>query len=809
MRFTKFLITLTFVFLCASLTLAQEGGAVVAGRVTDSQGAGLAGATVKLYARTRPSEPIATTTDDAGAYRFERLAAGEYIIEVEAAGFARSAARTLRIERTIASTVDVSLEVAGVSEQVVVTAADSPQTIDETSKAITVVGRREIEERDEFYIPEALRTVPGLRVRQLGAPGALTSIRTRGLRNQDTAVLIDGQRLRDAAAPQGDASGLIGSLAVTDVDRIEVLRGSGSSLYGTNAIGGVINIITDEGGGRTRGNVLAEGGSLGTFRGQAQIAGGAGAGDRVIYSAGVSHFNITRVTDGDDASRNTSGQGRILFRLTPTTTFSARLYAADSFLQLNESPDLIGNLPASGIVTAVPLPREELRRFETGTPRNALNVGAATFIPSANDPDASQATRFLSGVFTFAQRPVESFGYSLSYQVLDSRRTTHEGPGGTSPFEPRGGTTRGDSDGLINTFNVRADFQLGRANLVTALYEFESENYVSDSFPVNPANNSIVDVTQRSSALFIQDQLRLFDDRLQLAAGFRAQFFNLRAPRFSADSPFTGLSFEAPPNAYTGDGSIAYFFRTTNTKLRAHIGNGYRSPSLFERFGPSFNSFTGRFGTFGDPRLRPERSIAFDAGIDQAAFNNRLRASATYFYTRLQETVGFGAVPQPDLFGRVFGGYLNTGGGLARGVELSATTTPIRTLDLFAAYTYTNADERTPNDGILSSFVTPAHQFSFVATQRFGRRLFVNFDLIATSSYITPLFRSVSPFERRIYRFDGLVKADLGASYTLPLDERRSIRFFGKVDNLFDRLYFEDGFRTPGRTARAGAAFSF
>ena len=141
--------------------------------------------------------------------------------------------------------------------------------------------------------------------------------------------------------------------------------------------------------------------------------------------------------------------------------------------------------------------------------------------------------------------------------------------------------------------------------------------------------------------------------------------------------------------------------------------------------------------------------------------------------------------------------------------ELSATTTPIRTLDLFAAYTYTNADERTPNDGILSSFVTPAHQFSFVATQRFGRRLFVNFDLIATSSYITPLFRSVSPFERRIYRFDGLVKADLGASYTLPLDERRSIRFFGKVDNLFDRLYFEDGFRTPGRTARAGAEFSF
>ncbi|MBA2339876.1 MAG: TonB-dependent receptor [Pyrinomonadaceae bacterium] len=810
MKTTKFIIAIAFVLWCALPTAAQQSiGISIAGRITDPEGAGLAGAIVTLYSRTRPAERVATTTDDTGTYRFERLADGEYIIEAEAAGFNRSAARVLRVERARASTIDIPLEIAGVREQVVVTASDTPQTIDETSKAITVVSRREIEERDEFYIAEALRTVPGLRVRQLGNPGALTSIRTRGLRNQDTAVLIDGQRLRDAAAPQGDASGLIGSLAVTDVSRIEVLRGSGSSLYGTNAIGGVINIITDEGGGRTRGSVLAEGGSLGTFRGQAQLAGGLGTADRIIYSAGVSHFNITRGVDGDDRSRNTSGQGRILFRLTPTTTFSARLYAANSFLQLNESPDIIGNLPANGIVSAVPLAPEELRRFERGTPRASLNIGAATFIPSANDPDDSQATRFFSGIFTFAGRPTEDFGYSLSFQTLDSKRTTREGSNGVGSFEPRGGSRRSEANGLVQTFNARTDFRLGQSNFITALYEFEIENYLSNSFPVNPANNSSVDVTQRSSAVFIQDQLRFFEDRLQLSAGFRAQFFNLRQPRLSADSPFTGLTFSAPPNAYTGDGSVAYFLPSTNTKLRAHIGNGYRAPSLFERFGPSFNSFTGRFGTFGDPRLRPERSIAFDAGVDQSAFNNRLRASATYFYTRLQETIGFGSVPQPDPFGRIFGGYNNTRGGLARGFELSATAAPSRTLDLFAAYTYTNADERTPNDGVIRSLATPDHQFSFVATQRFGRRVLLNFDLLATSDYLAPLFRSVSPFEQRIYRFDGIVKADLGGSYTLPVDERRAIRFFGKVDNLFNRRYFEDGFRTAGRTARAGAMFSF
>ena len=66
---------------------------------------------------------------------------------------------------------------------------------------------------------------------------------------KDTAVLIDGLRFRDAAATQGDASGLLEDLIVTDVSRLEVLRGSGSSLYGSNAVGGVVNVVTDEGGG--------------------------------------------------------------------------------------------------------------------------------------------------------------------------------------------------------------------------------------------------------------------------------------------------------------------------------------------------------------------------------------------------------------------------------------------------------------------------------------------------------------------------------------------------------------------------------
>jgi len=104
--------------------------------------------------------------------------------------------------------------------------------------------------------------------------------------------------------------------------------------------------------------------------------------------------------------------------------------------------------------------------------------------------------------------------------------------------------------------------------------------------------------------------------------------------------------------------------------------------------------------------------------------------------------------------------------------------------------------------------VIPDHQISLVATQRFGRRFLVNFDLSASSDYIGAVFNPAT-FGSRAYRFRGIAKADLGASYTLPLSESRSLRFFGYVDNLFDREYFESGFRTPGRSGRAGASISF
>src|SRR6267143_5169939 len=285
-------------FASAAFPQNNAGGAQINVRVTDTQGATLANAKVTLYTRDNRIR-INSLTDNTGTSHFERLAPGEYLIEAEATGFARAATRVLRIERNSNASLDISLPLAGVSEQVVVTAQGTAQPVDEVSKAVSVLDSREIDERDETEISQALRSVPGLRVTQLGGPGSFTSIKTRGLRNEDTAVLIDGLRFRDAAAPQGDASGFLEDLMVTDVSRVEVLRGSGSSLYGSNAIGGVINLVTDEGGGPVHGNVLVEGGGLGMFRGRGQVAGGSRS-NTTVYSAGFSQLNVTRGVDGQD-----------------------------------------------------------------------------------------------------------------------------------------------------------------------------------------------------------------------------------------------------------------------------------------------------------------------------------------------------------------------------------------------------------------------------------------------------------------------------------------------------------------------------
>jgi iron complex outermembrane receptor protein len=285
------------------------------------------------------------------------------------------------------------------------------------------------------------------------------------------------------------------------------------------------------------------------------------------------------------------------------------------------------------------------------------------------------------------------------------------------------------------------------------------------------------------------------------------QHFTLRAPEFTGgESPYAGMTFQSPPNAETGDASAAYFLPASGTKLRAHVGNGYRAPSIFERFGSSF--FLGEYSALGDPRLHPERTVAFDAGVDQYLLGQKLRVSGTWFYTNLQETILFDysglLSPETDPFGRS-SGYLNGGGGIARGAELSVEATPMSSLKLRSAYTYTNADMRrslTQNGDFFEIPDTSPHQFSLTATKQIGRRIDLVADLWVTS-------RSVAYFSNRAFLFDGPRKLDLVGNYTLPAGDRGHWRFYGKISNITGSEYLEGGYRTPGRWGIGGMEFQF
>src|SRR5207253_7954327 len=232
--------------------------------------------------------------------------------------------------------VDVRLSVKAVSESVVVTATGTVQRTDEVSKAVTVLQDQEIESKHAFSLPEALRGTPGLRVQQQGSPGTITSLRIRGQRNFDTAVLLDGLRVRDSADINGSAFPFITDFTANDLDRVEILRGSGSSIYGTNAIGGVINLVPKTGAGEKHFEAGFEGGSLALFR--ERLQGSGGLGRRAGFSFGLTRLDVRRGVDGNDQYGNTSGLGRFQFQVTPAIDIAANFYATTSNAITNDSP---------------------------------------------------------------------------------------------------------------------------------------------------------------------------------------------------------------------------------------------------------------------------------------------------------------------------------------------------------------------------------------------------------------------------------------------------------------------------------------
>ena len=133
---------------------------------------------------------------------------------------------------------------------------------------------------------------------------------------------------------------------------------------------------------------------------------------------------------------------------------------------------------------------------------------------------------------------------------------------------------------MIRTANATLNWTPNAVHDVKFGYEYEHEKFGNDGLTPTGTANFSTDAFQSSNTIFAQDLISLYGGRLQIAGGFRAQFFKLDTPRFTlTNAPYTNLALSDPPSAYTLDGSASYSFVQRN-KDPAHVGNGYRVPRL-------------------------------------------------------------------------------------------------------------------------------------------------------------------------------------------------------------------------------------
>jgi iron complex outermembrane receptor protein len=293
-----------------------------------------------------------------------------------------------------------------VNETVTVTASGTTQTVDETSKAITVLDNQAIETKREIGVSESLRGVPGVRVQQQGSPGALTTVRIRGQEKFDTAILLDGLRVRDASDINGAAVPFLPDLLPSNLDRVEVLRGSGSSIYGTNAVGGVINLVPETGSGRPHFELGFDGGNLAFFRERIKASGGIGRHSG--FSLGLTRVDVRRGVDGNDEYGNTGATARWQFEVRPGVAIIANFYGTSSNARVNDSPFALPKAFSGAL--------------------HPPAVAGTTFQPDFNNPDQGRRNRLLVGSIKLVQQVNPRVSYSVAYQHVGTRRQNYNGP---------------------------------------------------------------------------------------------------------------------------------------------------------------------------------------------------------------------------------------------------------------------------------------------------------------------------------------------------------------------------------------------
>jgi vitamin B12 transporter len=295
-------------FLVPSAAIQAQTNATIQGTLTDPSGGGIPGAVISAAALDSTGKAAETQSGAGGKYSLA-LAPGRYRVTIQSTSFAR-------LEQEISLAVgethrwDARLELELLSSHVVVTAATEPTTLETTAAPADIITREDIEERQQMFLTPLLASLPGASFSQLGPGGGSTTFFLDGGNSNYTKVLIDG-------APVNQPGGLMdfSNLTADSVEKIEVVHGAASALYGSDAMDGVIQIFTHRGSTRIPELTLdGEGGSFQSGHGGGQLSGLLGAFD---YSLNGGYFS----SDGqgpDNYFRDTTLSGNFGWKFSDT-----------------------------------------------------------------------------------------------------------------------------------------------------------------------------------------------------------------------------------------------------------------------------------------------------------------------------------------------------------------------------------------------------------------------------------------------------------------------------------------------------------
>lgn len=656
-----------------------------------------------------------------------------------------TAALALATAPTLAQTPPDTVRLA----EIVVTATRGPLPRAAVPAAVTVLEGDALRRRGIRQVTQALRSVPGVALARSGSSGALASLFVRGGESNYVRVLIDGVAINE---PGGAVD--LSHIAAAEVERIEIVRGPTSVLYGSDAVAGVIQIFTRRG-------------SAGTPRIEAAVE--AGLSERVGSAAAADGpLGLDRVGERSTA---------IDWSAAVAGTAGAVRYAAsfarhedEGAYALNNAYDRVAanarlGVSAGGVDFAVHA-RHSDGRYHFPTNSSGVFVDANQFSDAESTLFGIDALRAIGDRVTAAVR-LASHGFE---RVTEDAPDAVDDTLGTFASTNLAETRR-------RTAELQLDFAVRAATTLTlgaAAERQDVETAFSSQSEFGPFE-SASENDRTTKGVFAQIVARPTTD-LTMTGGARAED-NERFGSF--------VTWRAGVNLRAGE-----------TLLRAAAGTAFKEPTFFENYAEGF--------VRGNPDLAPERSLSWELGAEMRLLDGRAVIGATYFDQRFRDLIQyFGAAPpdQPN--------YRNLAGAAARGVEL-ATLLRAGRVEIDAGYAYVATEATDAGDEGDLTFIEgrpllrrPAHSGSASALLRATDRLDLGagVNVVGVRSDVAFL----PDFTSQRVELNAYATLDLSAEYTLVRSDVRRLGLTLRVRNALDERYSEAfGFHAPGRALWIG-----